>query len=293
MTEASLTSADPTPEAASKKKRMSTRNRILFFVVAWFIAFMPVWFWWNTWFGRTLSDHKMGEYLQDNAHPRHIQQALVQVSERMSRHDPSVKQWYSELVTLAGHPVDEVRNTDAWVLGQDTTAPGFHEALLKMLNDPSPLVCGNAALSLVRYGDATGRPQIVALLQPVTLTAPISGKVVDADRPGTAIRQGGLIAKLQNDQQTSEVRSPISGRIRNLFAQTGGSVKAGAEIANIDPAVDQVWEALRALYLVGRPEDLASVTPYERELPEIPDHIRQQAVLTEKAIRERSGAKTP
>jgi len=268
---------------------MSTRHRLLFFVTAWFIAFMPVWFWWNTWFGRSLSDRKIGEYLQDNGRPRHIQQALVQLSERMSRHDASVGQWYPQLVRLARHPVEEVRNTDAWVLGQDTAGTGFHEALLQMLNDPSPLVRGNAALSLVRFGDATGRPQIVALLQPVTLTAPISGKVLDADRPGTALRQGGLIAKLQNEQQTSEVRSPISGHIRTLFAQTGGNVKAGAELATIDPALDQVWEALRALYLVGTPEDLPALTPYERELPEIPGHIRQQAVLTEKAIRNRAG----
>lgn len=268
---------------------MSTRHRLLFFVTAWFIAFMPVWFWWNTWFGRSLSDRKIGEYLQDNGRPRHIQQALVQLSERMSRHDASVGQWYPQLVRLARHPVEEVRNTDAWVLGQDTAGTGFHEALLQMLNDPSPLVRGNAALSLVRFGDATGRPQIVALLQPVTLTAPISGKVLDADRPGTALHQGGLIAKLQNEQQTSEVRSPISGHIRTLFAQTGGNVKAGAELATIDPALDQVWEALRALYLVGTPEDLPALTPYERELPEIPGHIRQQAVLTEKAIRNRAG----
>jgi hypothetical protein len=289
MTEASLTSTDSTPEASPAKQRMSTRHRLLFFVTAWFIAFMPVWFWWNTWFGRSLSDRKIGEYLQDNGHPRHIQQALVQLSERMSRHDASVGQWYPQLVRLARHPVEEVRNTDAWVLGQDTAGTGFHEALLQMLNDPSPLVRGNAALSLVRFGDATGRPQIVALLQPVTLTAPISGKVLDADRPGTALRQGGLIAKLQNEQQTSEVRSPISGHIRTLFAQTGGNVKAGAELATIDPALDQVWEALRALYLVGTPEDLPALTPYERELPEIPGHIRQQAVLTEKAIRNRAG----
>jgi hypothetical protein len=289
MTEASPVPTDQASEAPLKK-RMSTRNRILFFATAWFIAFMPVWFWWNTWFGRSLSDPKIGEYFQDNVHPRHIQQALVQVSERMSRHDAGVKQWYPELVRLAAHPVEEVRNTDAWVLGQDTSGAGFHEALLKMLNDPSPLVRGNAALSLVRYGDATGRPQIVALLQPATLTAPISGRVVDADRPGTAIRQGGLIAKLQNEQQTAEVRSPISGHIRNLFAQTGHNVTAGAEIANVDPAVEQVWEALRALYLVGTPDDLPAITLYERELPEIPDHIRQQAVLTEKAIRQRAGA---
>ena len=293
MNQASSIATDPAPEL-SKKQRMSTRHRILFFVTAWFIAFMPVWFWWNTWFGRTLSDNKIGEYLQDNAHPRHIQQALVQVSERISRRDTSVKQWYPELVRLAAHPVEEVRNTDAWVLGQDTSGSGFHEALLKMLNDPSALVRGNAALSLVRYGDATGRPQILALLQPVTLTAPISGTVVDADRAGTAIHQGGLIAKLQSGQQTAEVRSPISGHIRNLFAQTGLPVTAGAEIATIDPAVDQVWEALRALYLIGQPEDVAVVTPYERDLPEIPDHIRQQAVLTAKAIQDRAaGTKTP
>jgi hypothetical protein len=68
--------------------------------------------------------------------------------------------------------VEEVRNTDAWVMGQDTTGAGFHDALLKMLADSSPMVRGNAALSLVRFGDATGRPQIVALLQPAQITSP-------------------------------------------------------------------------------------------------------------------------
>jgi hypothetical protein len=60
------------------------------------------------------------------------------------------------------------------------------------------------------------------------------------------------------------------------------------EIATIDPATDQVWEALRALYLIGQADDLPAVQRYERELPEIPDHIRQQALETEKAIRERT-----
>jgi biotin carboxyl carrier protein len=278
-------------ESPAKRPGMSTRHRVLFFVTAWFIAFLPIMFWWNTWFGRTLPDKQIGEYLRDERHPRHIQQALVQVSERISRHDGKVSHWYPELVRLATHPVEEVRNTDAWVLGQDTGGQGFHDALLKMLNDPSPLVRGNAALSLVRYGDSTGRPQIVALLQSVRLTAPIAGRVIDAARAGTAIHQGGLIAKIQNAQQTADVRSPISGRIRTLFAQSGQSVSPGAEIANVDPAIDQVWEALRALYLIGQPEDLAAIAPYERDLPEIPDHLRQQAVLTVQAIRDRS--KTP
>ncbi|PYX36132.1 MAG: hypothetical protein DMG81_16675 [Acidobacteria bacterium] len=288
MTQAAPTETSPTAELHAKRPGMSTRHRVLFFVTAWFIAFMPLMFWWNTWFGRTLSDKQVAEYLRDDHHPRHIQQALVQMSERISRHDKAIAQWYPDLVRLSTHPVEEVRNTDAWVLGQDTTAPGFHEALLKMLRDASPLVRGNAALALVRYGDASGRPQIIELLQSKTVSAPISGRVIDADRPGTAIRQGGLIAKIQNEQQTSEVRSPISGRIRSVFAQTGQNVQSGAELATIDPAVDQAWEALRALYLIGQPEDLAAVTPYERELPEIPTQLREQALLTEKAIRERA-----
>jgi HEAT repeats/Biotin-requiring enzyme len=291
MNPASPIETGNTAEAPAKSRPgMSTRHRILFFVTAWFIAFMPVLFWWNTWFGRNLSDKQVTEYLQDDRHPRHIQHALVQMGERMSHHDTAVTRWYPDLVRLASHPVEEVRNTDAWVLGQDTTAPGSHDALLKMLTDSSPLVRGNAALSLVRYRDATGRPQIVELLQSVGIVAPIAGRVVDADKPGTVIRQGGLIAKLQNEQQTSEVRSPISGRIRNLFVQTGQTISAGTEVATIDPAIEQAWEGLRALYLIGQPDDLAAVTPYERELPEVPDHIRQQALLTDKAIRERARA---
>jgi hypothetical protein len=45
---------------------------------------------------------------------------------------------------------------------------------------------------------------------------------------------------------------------------------------------------LRALYLIGQPDDIPAIQPYERELPEVPDHIRQQALATEQAIRERA-----
>jgi len=37
----------------------------------------------------------------------------------------------------------------------------------------------------------------------------------------------------------------------------------------IDPANDQVWEALRALYLIGQPDDLTAIRPYERDLPDV------------------------
>jgi biotin carboxyl carrier protein len=278
-----------TPDASKPPKpRMSTRNRLLFFATGWLIVLMPFLFWWNTWFGRQLSDKQLAEYLQDQKHPRHIQHALVQIGEHITRHDAGLGQWYPQVVRLASDPVEEVRNTDAWVMGQDTSGAGFHEALLKMLADPSLMVRGNAALSLVRFGDASGRPQILELLQPATVAAPQPGKVIDTSAVGTTIHQAGIVAKLQAGDQTVEIRSPITGRLRTLSAQTGQTVAAGAEIATIDPGTEQVWEALRALYLIGRPEDIAAVSPYERELPDISNDVRNQAIETEKAIRERA-----
>jgi hypothetical protein len=283
-----LVEASSEKPSSSPHHKMSPRNRALFFLTAWLIILMPFLFWWNTWFGRRLPDKQITEYLQDEQHPRHIQHALVQLGERMGRRDPRAAQWYPEMIRLASHPVEEVRNTDAWVMGQDTTGPAFHETLLKMLEDRSPMVRGNAALSLVRFGDASGRPHIVALLQPARIISPNAGRVTDADRVGTAIHQGGLIAKVQDAQQTTELRSPISGRIRSLYVAPGSNVNAGAEVAIVDPGDEQVWEALRALYLVGQADDLPAIRPYQRELPEVSDRVRQQANLTEKAIRDRS-----
>jgi hypothetical protein len=284
------------------KRSMSRTQKILFFATGWLIVLMPFLFWWNTWFGRHLSDRQLTEYLHDDKKPRHIQQALVQISDRMGGDDKNgkndknaqtgqgqAKQWYPELIRLASYPVEEVRNTDAWVMGQDTSVAGFHQTLLKMLADASPMVRGNAALSLVRFGDSTGRPQIVALLQPARISAPADGRVVDADRPGTAIRQGGLLAKLATAGSSTpvEIRSPIPGRIRSV-SQPGANVAASAELAVVDPGTEQVWEALRALYLVGQMDDLPAIRPYERDLPDISNDVRQQAAETEKAILQRA-----
>jgi biotin carboxyl carrier protein len=267
---------------------MSRAQKLLFFFTAWLICLMPFLFWWNTWFGRKLSDLQLTEYLHDTKKPRHIQQALVQVGERITRQEATAKRWYPDLVRLAADPVEEVRNTDAWVMGQDASFAAFHQALLNLLADPSPMVRGNAALSLVRFGDATGRAQIVALLQPAQITSPQAGRIVDSDRPGTAIHQGGLIAKLEyGTKQIAEIRSPIPGRIRSV-AGTGANLSAGAELAVVDPANEQVWEALRALYLIGQPDDLAAIRPYERDLADISNDVRQQAAETERAIQQRA-----
>ena len=280
-------SAEGAASPPARRPRMSFRNRLLFFGVAWLIVLMPFLFWWSTWFGRTLSDAQINQYLHDSNKPRHIQHALVQLSERMSRHDPVARKYYADMVALANNPSAEIRNTDAWAMGQDTSVPEFHQTLLKMLQDPALTVRGNAALALVRFGDATGRPQIVSLLQPATITAPAAGRLADAAKVGTAVREGGLVATIQGRNQNLEARSPITGQVASLNMARGAQVAGGDQLAIVDPGENQVWEALRALYVVGTADDLPAIAPYEQGRPGLPDRIRQQAILTEHAIRQR------
>ena len=114
----------PTPivkDPNFERKRMSVRNRILFFVVAWAIVLLPFLFWRSTWFGRPLTDRELDQYIHDQQKPRHMQHALVQLGERMAKRDSSAARWYPEVVRLASSSVEEIRNTDAWIMGQDNT----------------------------------------------------------------------------------------------------------------------------------------------------------------------------
>ena len=284
----SIQTDNPAAIEPPKKPRMSRRTRILFFVVAWIIVLMPFLFWRSTWFGHPLSEEQITEYLRDDEKPRNIQHALVQVGERIGRQEANAAQWYPELVRLAKHPVAEIRSTDAWVMGQDPSRTDFREVLRGMLRDESPAVRGNAALSLVTFGDDSGRAQIVSMLRPVPVAAPASGRVSAIARVTEPVRQGTMVAQIDTGNGMHEVRSPISGRIHSVAASAGAQAQEGAELLVVSPGTEQVWEALRALYLIGRIEDLEAVRPYTRALPEYPERVRQQAELAERAILKRA-----
>ena len=144
-------------------------------IVAFLFVLMPFLFWNATWFGRPMNDAQIAKALADRTHPREIQHALAQLETRIEARDPRVKQWYPQIVALAADPVDEIRVTDAWVMGQDNTSEEFHHALSQMLNDPNVMVQRNAALSLVRFKDDAGHAQILAMLRPYEMTSPLTG----------------------------------------------------------------------------------------------------------------------
>jgi len=225
---------EPTRLAEAHRKRAS---RILV-VVAVVVVLVPFLFWRGTWFGRPLSEEEIGRYLSDPQKPRHIQHALVQLGQRIERGDAAVERWYPQIIPLAKSPYKEIRVTLAWVMGADNHSGEFHRALLGLLQDPEPLVRRNAALSLVRFGDATGKPELLNMLRPSTVRGSGDG-----------------------------ARSPGS---------------------------EQVWEALRALYLVGDAGDLPDVEPFAAgAVPGMTAKIQQQAALTAAEIRRRSSKTLP
>src|SRR6266498_5941588 len=157
------------------KRRPS--NVWLIILAALFII-VPFLTWYGTWFGRDISDEEITTYLANEKNPRHIQHALSRVEERIERGDRSVKNFYPQIAALAKSPTAEIRKTAAWVMGQDNKSEEFHQALLTLLNDTEPLVRRNAALQLVRFGDASGRRELRTMLQPFETKSPIAGVVV-------------------------------------------------------------------------------------------------------------------
>lgn len=264
-------------------RRPGKRAYLMITGFALLLVLFPFLFWYNTWFGRQLTDSEIDRYFADEAKPRHAQHALVQIGERMARHR-DVSRWYPEILRAAERPNLELRQTAAWIMGQDRQYAPFHDALLKLLHDPETMVRRNAALALAAFGDATARPELVAMLRPSTVTAPAAGPIRYRLKPGDYVNPGTLVGHIG----AVEVRSAVPGEVRSLDRQEGAAVARGDALADLGPDKGHAWEALRALYLVGRPEDLDDVDRFIRAAPGISESLSQQARLTADAIRSRA-----
>jgi biotin carboxyl carrier protein len=276
---------------ADAQPRASFGGRWTYGVIALALLFvlMPFLFWNATWFGRPLNDDQLAKALGDRSHPRDIQHALAQIEMRMEAHDASVRRWYPEIIALSADPVDEIRVTDAWLMGQDNTSPAFHDALARLLADSQPMVQRNAALSLVRFKDDSGRAQILAMLRPYQMPSPSGGVLRQRLKVGDVVNPGTMVGHIDvGDRARNEVRVVVPGTLSRWMVQDGTHVAQGQPIVSLDPSEAMVWEALRALYLIGRPEDLPDVERFARGVDGMSPQIAQQAQATSRAIRDRS-----
>jgi hypothetical protein len=254
----------------------------ILFVIASFLT------WYLTWFGRGLSDSEITRYLSDYSHPRHVQHALLQVQERIVRGDKTATQWYPQIVTLAGNPETEFRLTAAWVMGSDNTSDAFHNALKSLLTDREPIVRRNAALALVRFDDASGRAELLTILAPFVIKAPVAGTLESSLARGSSVSRGTMLARIRPaDNQLVAMRSPLTGSIDELSAPDGSFVAIDQPLLTIKSDEESVWESLRALAMVGSAEDLKLIDEYANGSRTTNDRIKQQAALTAKAIRSR------
>ena len=204
----------------SPRQHRPARRRIVVLCLVWIIAIIPfVFFRRDTWFGRPLSDQQIGEYLHANEKPRQIEYALGQIGQRMARHDNSVSIWYADLVRLSSHPLEEVRATDALVMGENAGLPMLHSALEDQLYDPSSSVRFNAAVSLARAGDKAGHDVIDSLLSQPNVRSEQVAQALNALQQIGDVGDLPLLSGYETSPQ-------LPDRVRQQAAATANAIKA-------------------------------------------------------------------
>jgi len=277
-------------EITKSDHRPGFKVKLLVYGGAILMVLVPFLFWKGTWFGTVLDDSKMGEFLNSSARPRDTQHALFQMSQKIeSGKVEEVRKWYPAVLNLARHPVPEVRNTVAWLMGQDNSNGDFHDGLYPLANDANPLVRRNAALALVRFGDPAGRPELLNMLKPFVVQAPMAGILRYRLREDDSVDTGTLLARIETGTAAPfELRSVMPGFFQTKSVEDGTPVHQGQDVLVLSPSDAQVWEALRALYLIGEPADLEAVQSFTGKMPHLSERTRQQARLTVAAIQRRS-----
>jgi len=270
---------------------MAKKWLIAILVLTFAFVLMPFLLWYMTTFSRPLSDADIAEYFADSAHPRRAQHALSQIADRIMSPNTAIrdsaKTWYPEVVKYSTQGSDELRVTAAWVMGQDNQSAEFHAALLKQLSDANPMVQRNAALSLVRFADPAGHDIIAGMLAPYAMAAPRSGTLEIRLKPGDVINPGTMVGHINLGEEKTEVRSEVPGTILEWTSADNSHVESGKQMLLVDPSPEMAWESLRALYLIGKKDDLPAVNRYARGTEGMPPQVQQQAALTAKEIETR------
>jgi hypothetical protein len=173
-------------------------------------------------------------------------------------------------------------------MGFDNKSPEFHNALLKLVHDQEPIVRRNAALALVRFNDQSGHDELVAVLKPYVVKAPADGVVASSMHEGTNVTRQTPLARIeQKDGNLAGLRSPLPGRVNQIFKPNGSQVTRDEDLISLNSDEQSVWEALRGLAIIGTKDDLPTIEAYA-SATDTSTRIKEQASLTAKAIRQKS-----
>lgn len=274
----------PMSSSIHSERGVATRWLLLVVGLTFLAILVPFLFWHATWFGAPLSNAQIQQDLTHVTNPQETQHALSLVADRIIRGDKSAARWYPALTRLANCPIPQVRETAAWVMGQDNTVPQFHQTLLEMLHDGEPLVRMNAAMGLVRFDDSSGHTEILRMLTGEPVLAPEMGRLKRLLNVGQGVNTDTVVARVVGKQEI-DVHAGMPGSLARWTAADGAQVAAGDPIAVLSPTSQMAREALRALFLIGQPNDLNAIAPYARGLPGMSAQVAEQARLTMQEIR--------
>ncbi|MCA1634691.1 MAG: HEAT repeat domain-containing protein [Acidobacteria bacterium] len=198
--------------------------------------------------------------------------------------------FYPRVVALAGSPETDLRMTAAWVMGVEHRSEEFRAALRRLLADSEPIVRRNAALALVRFGDAASRPELLAMLRAFEVKASTEGTAMTALSVGTPVKRESLLVRYElKPNMVEEVRSPLPGRVEQAFVKQGDQFRVEDRLFVIGPDAEQVRDALIGLSYVGDESDAAEVERYTQSVEGMHDGVKTQAVQTLAAIKRRAG----
>jgi hypothetical protein len=143
---------------------------------------------------------------------------------------------------------------------------------------------------LVRFNDDSGHAQILAMLRPYEMASPFSGALDTRLKAGDVVNPGTMVAHIETSGKRNEVRAAVPGTLIRWLIADHANVTAGEPLVALAPSEGMMWEALRALYIVGRSEDLPDIEQVARAVYGSSPQIGQQAQSTARAIRDRSSS---
>jgi hypothetical protein len=107
-------------------------------------------------------------------------------------------------------------------------------------------------------------------------------------REGTIVGRRTPLARIeQSDGKVVELRSPLPGRVNQIFKPNGSQVTRDEGLLSMNSDEQSVWEALRGLAIIGRKDDLSLIDTYAQS-NDASARVKEQASLTAKAIRQKS-----
>jgi len=245
--------------------------------------------WRQTWFGARLDDDALIAAMAPEAKPRDVQHGIEEITKRFEAGLLGMDRWAKALVEASRRPEDPVRNTAAWGMGYDAGREEFVARLREMVvGDASILARRNAALSLAKSGDASGRAVLRSMLESFTVTAPQAGVVDGLPGLESLVRENRSVGRVRLDDGTNDlVLAAVPGRVAKRVVEDGARIAAGDAVLVLAPDAQHALNAAVALKLVGTKDDVAPLELAAAPQSTFPDDVKAAARAAADAVRAR------